>query len=524
MSSRFLSLFGAVVCFVACNTYAATYYVSLNGNDSNDGTTSSSAWKTVAKVNGAKFQAGDSILFERGGEWRESLTASSDGAEGKPITYDAYGTGAKPIFWGSDILWNKDFKPAGEKTYTYAIDKEVAPHALLVDHIFTNNIWAPGTITYISESDPRTDGKLYTGCVRGNVIFSNRKNHLIFRNLVVDETAGQLNDGVNQGYGIRIEGSSDVLLEDCEAYRCGRHNIAVINSTGFVGRRCNAQYAMPTADNTIYVTYSGAEASFDKCTSLWAECGDNPPSNAKDCPRGMFFVSHGDKQGLIVFSNITSRTKVSTMSAPAMMLGGTLMENGSYEIWGPKTIVDGVTLKDSAAIDVWASECVVQNCVADMTPTGGGPTGYGTALLARDKAKNNTFRYNTLITKGFRGVRIGKEAPTQMYGNIFVCDGDAFQSEINPPTAADLTLCDLNFYSANATFNGKTFADWQALGFDKGSTNGNPQFAGATDYHLMAGSPCVDAGTNVTGIAADHDGTARPSGAKMDIGAYEAKK
>jgi len=31
-----------------------------------------------------------------------------------------------------------------------------------------------------------------TVCTRGNVVFSNRKNHLVFRNLVADETAGEM--------------------------------------------------------------------------------------------------------------------------------------------------------------------------------------------------------------------------------------------------------------------------------------------------------------------------------------------
>lgn len=75
-----------------------TWHVAPGGNDANDGRSPQSAWKTVAKVNATAFQPGDQVLFARGGEWRESLKASSSGAPGKPILYAAYGTGAKPKF------------------------------------------------------------------------------------------------------------------------------------------------------------------------------------------------------------------------------------------------------------------------------------------------------------------------------------------------------------------------------------------------------------------------------------------
>jgi hypothetical protein len=78
-----------------------TYYVSSSsGSDSNSGTSSASAWKTIAKVNGSTFAAGDSILLKRGDVWNESLVPPSSGATGNPITFDAYGTGAAPNLTG----------------------------------------------------------------------------------------------------------------------------------------------------------------------------------------------------------------------------------------------------------------------------------------------------------------------------------------------------------------------------------------------------------------------------------------
>ncbi|MFY9560500.1 MAG: hypothetical protein WAQ52_09730 [Terriglobales bacterium] len=99
---------GARVCLVlvgvgmiAVSSWAATFYVdSTSGSDTNDGLSPATAWKTVAKVNGSTFAAGDQILFKRGQVWNESLVPPSSGASGNPIVFDAYGTGEAPTLTG----------------------------------------------------------------------------------------------------------------------------------------------------------------------------------------------------------------------------------------------------------------------------------------------------------------------------------------------------------------------------------------------------------------------------------------
>src|SRR5437763_15947745 len=86
---------------MASTAGAATYYVSSSGgDDTKDGLTTATAWKSVAKVNAAAFSAGDQILFKRGEVWRESLVPPSSGASGNPIKFDAYGTGDAPMITG----------------------------------------------------------------------------------------------------------------------------------------------------------------------------------------------------------------------------------------------------------------------------------------------------------------------------------------------------------------------------------------------------------------------------------------
>jgi parallel beta-helix repeat protein len=83
-------------------SFAATYYVdALYGKDTNSGTSTSSPWKTIAKVNAFTFKPGDVILFKRGAAWKETLTVKQNGTSTASIRFDAYGSGSLPVFDGS---------------------------------------------------------------------------------------------------------------------------------------------------------------------------------------------------------------------------------------------------------------------------------------------------------------------------------------------------------------------------------------------------------------------------------------
>ena len=88
------------------------YYVSNDGNDDNTGSSPDQAWKSIAKVNAAILTAGTTIYFKRGDEWRESLMVDESGTSDSLITFTAYGSGAKPIINGADIVsgWSTDSK------------------------------------------------------------------------------------------------------------------------------------------------------------------------------------------------------------------------------------------------------------------------------------------------------------------------------------------------------------------------------------------------------------------------------
>jgi parallel beta-helix repeat protein len=83
-----------------------TYYVSPNGSDSNSGTSPSSPWRTVKRVNAATLAPGDGVLFEGGAMFsEEALMPKSSGTSGSPIVFGSYGTGDANLPLG---VWFKE--------------------------------------------------------------------------------------------------------------------------------------------------------------------------------------------------------------------------------------------------------------------------------------------------------------------------------------------------------------------------------------------------------------------------------
>lgn len=74
------------------HTGATAYYVSNSGDDTMDGKTPQTAWKTIARVNREVYIPGDKILFERGGTWENiTLQPQGSGSADNYITIGAYG-------------------------------------------------------------------------------------------------------------------------------------------------------------------------------------------------------------------------------------------------------------------------------------------------------------------------------------------------------------------------------------------------------------------------------------------------
>jgi hypothetical protein len=112
-----LWIFLALTGFVCCDASGAgeprqmaartpmTFYVdSRDGNDTNAGTSTEAAWKSISKVNSTSFLPGDHILLKSSSVWEEQLWPKGSGVEGRPITVGMYGGGVKPVINGDGLF------------------------------------------------------------------------------------------------------------------------------------------------------------------------------------------------------------------------------------------------------------------------------------------------------------------------------------------------------------------------------------------------------------------------------------
>src|ERR1700731_98925 len=145
-AEKFLE-FGFLSCFflaIPGFAQATTYYVDATaGSDSNAGTTTSSAWKTVAQVTTKghsttnPFKPGDSILFKKGEVWRERLAISSSGTSASPIVIGSYGDGLnKPIISGADKVNPALWANYSGSIYVADVGNIPTPNQLYMDGVY----------------------------------------------------------------------------------------------------------------------------------------------------------------------------------------------------------------------------------------------------------------------------------------------------------------------------------------------------------------------------------------------------
>lgn len=466
-------IFILLTSLLTLNSHATIYYVSsTTGSDLNSGTTTSSAWKTLDKVNSFSFSIGDSILFKRNEIWRGQLIPQS-GLSGANTYYGAYSTGEKPTILGSlSFSESSDWLNVGGNTWKCDTTFSTDIGNILLDNATSigvkkwnltdlqnqNDYWFDLTtneLVMYSESNP---GSMYSEielALRRDIINHQSRSFVTFENLGVKYGAAHGFGGGN---------TSNIIINSCDISYIGGGDLNM--------------------DGTI---------RYGNGVEFWGNASNNSVSKCKIWE--------------IYDTGLTNQNHTTPVSQNNIKYQNNLIWNcglSSFEFW----------CKPSTSI---VADIYFENNTCLFAGSGWGtqrPDYYGVhVLISGNTAQTDTvYVRNNILFEAQRTVYAFQDSANGQY--------ELNYNAIYQPTANDTLFA---FFPSNQIYSYLDSDEYtDALNIDVNSIFGDPDFTNLTqlDFSLLPTSMAIDAGTN-TNIIDDFENTPRPVNGIYDIGAYE---
>ncbi|MCD9026107.1 right-handed parallel beta-helix repeat-containing protein [Cohnella silvisoli] len=510
---------GLLLPLTGSKAYAAntTYYVdSAAGSDTANGTSTGTAWKTLTKVNSVTFQAGDKILFKKGGTWNGQLHPLGSGSSGNPITIDSYGTGNRPLINGGSLA---------SGAAVYLVNQQ---YWVIQNLELTNNTGLDNSGTATVGGVPR----------HGIYIESNgggKLNYFRIVNNYVHDVNGcfncgavepHTNGGISMFAGGASDGFNDVVVENNIVDHVGRNGINIWDASYHTG------------DQTVVI-------ASQLSTGLTVQ------NNS---------VSYTDGDGILVFGFKDSviQYNVSNGAGQKMITGFNM--NASAGIWPTRSI--GTIVQYNEAYGTQTTDTDGQGFDVDLGHYGAivqynysHDNEGGFILLMGPYTNTSTIRYNVSVNDAYGGEKgvitfsWGVPEGTNIYNNtIYIGSG------LKNPIYCD--GCDANtpgtwsfknniiynvgtgtyaYPSVGATIDNNLFygnhpasepADAHKLTSDPlfvSPGTSSPGLSSATGYKLGTGSPAIGSGLLISGNGGkDYFGNIVSSMAAPSRGFHEA--
>jgi uncharacterized repeat protein (TIGR02059 family) len=509
--------------FFSIITSATDYYISSSGNDANNGLSSSTPWKTIAKVNASSFLPGDTIFFKRGDTWREQLIVSSSGKISSYIVFTSYGAGLAPKILGSTIVttWTRDAgniwysndtvsDPYNTGTYgnvgniffkelngdlNWGRVKKVTKEALAIEYDW---IWISNHIYIYSPTDPNIRYSCVEVTQRQKIIDINNAQYITFDGI---EIAYAAKEGIAEAS--LIENHSGLVIKNCHI-----HHIGVKNSL--------AAYGMEVWHSDMLIQNNTIHDCGRRSISLNIYKGNLTVNNIVVEQNILYHGFHttgvdintelGTLNNLIIRNNLIYDDVTETLDGVesygsigifAKTEGGSISNLYIYN----NLLLN--TTSTAIQIDGILSSYIYNNTIYGINPNlvegNGIYLGSGTNYIL----KNNIIYSNAVSVKnpGYRSLQIIDATGTVISDyNLFYCtDAAAY------PIAWRSRSYNTSEWDIYKLLTGQDLHSPYPT---------NPRFISSSDYHLQLSSPAIDAGTDV-GLPY--------SGKAPDLGAYETQ-
>lgn len=241
---------------------ATTYYISATGNDANNGTSETSPWKSLNKLNSyfSSLNPGDMVLLNRGNVFYGTITISRSGAAGLPITIGAYGTGAMPVITGFTTV--SSWSDLGSNIWesTNSVSSIASCNVVVISGVNTPMGRYPnnGYLTYDSvTSNISITSSSLTGSPdwTGAEAVIKKEQYIIDRNQITSQSGSTLNysgGGVTgqAGWGFFIQNDARTLDTQNEwYYNPSTKKIRIYSTSQPTG------VLLATLDDLIYAVY-----------------------------------------------------------------------------------------------------------------------------------------------------------------------------------------------------------------------------------------------------------------------------
>jgi len=497
----FTLVFATVQISIPKAAYASgtTYYVdSVSGSDSNNGTSTSTPWQSLSKVNGTAFSPGDSILFKGGDTWSGSLVISSSGNSSAQITYGSYGTGMPKIDGGS---------------YVKTIDSEGHEYITIENFEVTN--YHPSdintTLRYGIYADAKASG------ISHNLIINNVDVHDVDGIYSWDENANNQNRFNDSAIYITYSGNGGELsssnhwdgitVENSNVYGNYGEGVMVTDEYGpltVTPYNTNVVVQNTTisnnADDNLILFYSDAPVVQNV---LSYDSGQLASDTLAYSIIGIWAVASTDAT---FKNNEVARTRLPSVDGTAFDIdwgeSGTFTHEYNYTHGNEGGIIDN---------------CLYCNSV-------------------QGSFNQSIFRYNISVDDLNNIINVGYQGTWQMYNNVFYKSSGHLELGDQSSTVT-FTNNVFDFQTAPSTWGNdvmdhNAYYPISASPSDSHAVTGDPKFVNpgaigdgmsyAANYKTQSGSSLIDAGTSISGNGGyDFFGNTVPYNGTTDIGAYE---
>lgn len=185
---------------------------------------------------------------------------------------------------------------------------------------------------------------------------------------------------------------------------------------------------------------------------------------------------------------------------------------------GADNLVDGCRIYSNGGWGVHAygststRNVIRNNMIYNNAKAGARGPGIGLYTGSGQKA------YNNLIWGNQEGIAVGEGATNSKVHNNSIYKNARYGVLIDPLSSSAEVLNNIVFANAAGILNQGTGSILQ-----NNLTDTDPKFTdpAAADFRLLNGSPAIDAGISSDIVASDFQGTKRPQGTALDIGAFE---